>query len=286
MTLIGMLIALLSLGCVDEQPTAPQPAESPHPAAAVEDAPAAPPETASLEEPRVLKVPELPPPEGAKRLIPDEFVWVDVKRRLVYVDGYVALRDGYLEMFACPANTKEHESIVAVRSRAQTVHAGLLAVGAKPGHPVEYQPEFRPATGDVIEVEVLWLDEKQLVELAEHGLEPRQELAWKRARAQEWIRNLKTKKQMTEPWVFGGSGFWKEESTGRRHYMAEAGDLICVSNFTTAMLDVPIESSQANEGLLFAADEAKIPPLGAPVRLVLSPPRDDGEKEPEPAAKP
>ncbi len=42
--------------------------------------------------------------------------------------------------------------------------------------------------------------------------------------------------------------------------MAESGDLICVSNFTTAMLDIPIESSQSNEGLMFEASTGKIPP--------------------------
>ncbi len=71
---------------------------------------------------------------------------------------------------------------------------------------------------------------------------------------------------MTQPWVFAGSGFWKDEQ-GKDFYMAESGDFICVSNFTTAMLDIPIESSQSNEGLLFEADTEKIPPLGTPVRM-------------------
>jgi hypothetical protein len=44
-----------------------------------------------------------------------------------------------------------------------------------------------------------------------------------------------------------------------------------VSNFTTATLDIPAESSQVNEGLLFEAFAEKIPPLGTPVRLVLKP---------------
>ena len=60
--------------------------------------------------------------------------------------------------------------------------------------------------------------------------------------------------------------------------MAEAGDFICVSNFTTATLDVPIESSQSNEGLLFEANTDRIPELGTPVRLVLKPVLEEEEE--------
>ena len=149
------------------------------------------------------------------------------------VDGYVSLREGYLEMFACIVGTKEHESVVAVKTKAQTVHAALLAVGAKQGTPVQWVPSSKPATGTEIDVEVHWLDDKG---------------KWKKAKAQDWIRDIETKKPMTQPWVFAGSGFWKDHETGKEFYMAESGDFICVSNFTTAMLDVPIESSQSNEG--------------------------------------
>jgi hypothetical protein len=83
---------------------------------------------------------------------------------------------------------------------------------------------------------------------------------------------------MTQPWVFAGSGFWKDPETGKEYYMAEAGDLICVSNFTTATLDVPIESTQANEGLKFEANPDKVPALGTPVRIVLTPKLKDEKK--------
>jgi len=44
-----------------------------------------------------------------------------------------------------------------------------------------------------------------------------------------------------------------------------------VSNFSTAVLDIPIESSQSNAELAFEAFAERIPPLGAPVRLILKP---------------
>ncbi len=213
------------------------------------------PRTTPAEDEKVVEPPKLPDPPGAKRLTKVDEVWIDTKGRRVIVDGYVSLREGFLEMLACLAGTKEHESILAVRSKAQTVHAALLAVGAKSGHPVQFRPKFAPPTGTEIDIELQWLDDKG---------------KWQKARAQDWIRDSKTKKPMTQPWVFAGSGFWKDEQ-GKDFYMAESGDFICVSNFTTAMLDIPIESSQSNEGLLFEADTKKIPPLGTPVRMVLTP---------------
>ena len=76
---------------------------------------------------------------------------------------------------------------------------------------------------------------------------------------------------MTHGWVFAGSGFWTDPQTGQKHYQAEGGDFICVSNFPSAMLDLPIESTQANQGLLFEAFSKRIPPLGTRVRVILRP---------------
>ena len=72
-------------------------------------------------------------------------------------------------------------------------------------------------------------------------------------------------------WVFAGSGFWVDPEDGTRHYNADAGDFICVSNFPTATLDVPVKSSQENSELLFEAATDKIPARGTKVRLVLVP---------------
>jgi hypothetical protein len=68
---------------------------------------------------------------------------------------------------------------------------------------------------------------------------------------------------------------WKDPDTGTEQYLAESGDLICVSNFTTATLDLPIRSSQANSSLLFTAFTDRIPPEQTPVRLVLTVQPDD-----------
>jgi hypothetical protein len=195
-------------------------------------------------------------PQALVRMAPNYDIWVDPKRKLVVVDGKVVLREGFLEMFACPAGTKEHESIVAVNCNAQFVHSSLVALGAEPGHPVRFVPEYRAASGPVVDVWVVWKDERGMNQTV---------------RAQEWIQQSKTNKPMEHAWVFGGSGFLVDETTGKRHYLADGGDFICVSNFTSALLDLPVTSSQSNEELSFRAYTEKIPPVGTAVRLVLQP---------------
>ena len=194
-------------------------------------------------------------PVGATRLSPRERVWVDRQQHRVIVDGYIALQEGQLEMLACPVFTKEHEAVVALFCRAATVHAGLLAAGAEVGQPVRWEPTYAPPSGSEIQVLALWTDPEG----------KRQKID-----ARKWVRQLNGTQRHLEPnWVFAGSSFWEDPDTGRKHYQAESGDLICVSNFSTATLDVPLKSTDANAGLMFVADTSRIPPRGTPIRLVL-----------------
>lgn len=195
-------------------------------------------------------------PPGMKRLAPQYDLWIDPANKRVVVDGSVCLREGQLEMFACPKGTKEHEAVVALDTKAFIVHTALLAVGALVGTPVQFSPKYQAATGTEIDVTAIWTDKNGTVH---------------RDRAQDWVRNVKTGKAMEFPWVFAGSGFWKDPGSGQEHYMAESGDLICVSNFPSAMLDLPVQSSQANEALLYEAYTEHIPPIGTRVRVVLTP---------------
>jgi len=234
-------------------------AEEPKPPATTPEAPVAPDDK------------QLP---GLTRLAKDYDLWIDTKRKLVVLDGKICLRDGTLELFACPKGTKEHESIVQVNCPPKFVHAALLAIGAKPGSPVKVDPKYVPANGPEIEVLVLWKDKDGKPQ---------------KVRAQEWIRDLKTGKVLDTPWVFGGSRFWVDPMTGQQQYLADSGDLICVSNFPTATMDLPINSSVEDAQRLFGAHTERIPALNTAVRLVLIPkfpPVKPGEKpEEKPAEK-
>jgi hypothetical protein len=216
------------------------------------------------------------PPE-TKRMLPEGRVWIHRDEQAVIVDGYICQRNAPLEMFACPTDTKEHESIVAVFAKAQFVHAALLAVGAVPGKPVAFEPKFTPASGTTIRVFALWHD---------------QDGKTQGTIAQNWVRQAGKKKSMEWDWVFAGSKFVKDPETGRESYLGDGGDLICVANFMTSTLDVAVKSDADNTGLVFDAFTDRIPKRNTPIRLVLTltdePPygRDikdaeaDGAKEP------
>ncbi len=124
-------------------------------------------------------------PQGATSISKSGRVWVDPKRKLLIVDGFVTLTQGQLEMFACPVGTKEHESVVAVFAAPREVHAGLLAIGAKQGTPTQFEP-YRAATGSTIKVYVLWRDAKN-----EKNVKP----------AQHWILDVQKKQEMPYDWV-------------------------------------------------------------------------------------
>jgi len=235
-------------------PDASMPDQSAPPGDAPGGEPAAQPTT--KKEPPVPLVDNI---EKLTRLDPDRPLWLDKENKRVVMVGQVCQTNVPLEMFACLAGTKEHESVVTVDVKAFAVHAALLALGATPGTSVVFHPEYKPATGPEIEVTVVWKDDKG----QQHS-----------ARAQEWIRNQKTGKAMEHPWVFAGSRFFEDEVTKQKIYMAEGGDFICVSNFPSAMLDLPVASPQDNADLLFEAFTDRIPPRGTPVTLILTPKLD------------
>lgn len=107
-------------------------------------------------------------------LNPQETVLLDAAGKRLLLKGEICLREGQLEMLACLKRTKEHESILSVDAKAQTVHAGLLALGLEPGKPVQHVPDFKPPTGPVIEIQLFWDDEAGNVQ---------------RMPAQKWVRN-------------------------------------------------------------------------------------------------
>ena len=254
----------------------------------------------------------------------------DKEARRVYLKAQVALRQGSLEMLCCLKQTKEHESILSLDARAKEVHAGLLAVGATPGKPVQYDPEYQPPTGQKIAIFVNWTDEagkahrapaqswvrqavnrfwavkmdalpkglelpantelrfdRKLKELSWYGpmsaAQKKQFLALSNDKdyraAIESFYEQSQSKEMKADWVFAGSGFYIDEETGLKSYLAEGGDLICVANFADATIDVAIPSSADDSNRNFEAYTERIPPKGTPVTIELIPVADNGKKD-------
>ena len=199
-------------------------------------------------------------PDSWKRLSDKHEIWVDFENKTVIAGGYICMTTGSLEVFACPRRTKEHESVVSVHAMASQIHAALLALGASPGKPVQWPFEenekYIPASGPVVNIDVIWRDKEEVVQTR---------------RAQEMVYNIRTEKPMEIDWVFGGSQTFTDEESGETYYYGDSGELVCLSNFATATMDVPVESSDANEGLLFEANTKAIPPLETKVYLKFKP---------------
>jgi len=102
-------------------------------------------------------------------------VLLDKANNRLLLKGHVCLRRGVLEMFLCGKQTKEHEAIVSLDAKAAVIHAGLLALGAKPGQPVKFSPQYRPPQGQKIEIFVSWKDKDGKTH---------------RRRASEWVRSM------------------------------------------------------------------------------------------------
>lgn len=259
-------------------------------------------------------------------------VLLDVPGKRVLLKAEVVLQEGLLEMLCCLKQTKEHESILAVDAKAYVVHTGLLAIGATPGAPVRFTPEYKPPTGQKIKIHLQWTDKKGVLqrvpaqswvrhatrrffaadlERLPEGLtipkdselrydERAKELLWfgpmskeqrdkllELSKDDEYRAAVKTFYKRSQPremqadWVFAGSGFYVDETTGERLYQAEGGDLICVANFPTATIDVAIKSSASGEAnLLYEAYTERIPPRGTNVTIELIPVFEKEPKKP------
>lgn len=227
---IWNLMALISLGwvlgCADAQEKKPTPAPA-------------------KQSPEVKKIP----------VGPNVLLEIDGEARRVWVSGEICKREGPLEQFLCRAGTKEHESVVSAEIDARDLHKALILARGEPGSPVTFQPVYKPASGSLIKVEVVYSKEGKLVTVP----------------AQEMIRNMVTGKALTHDWVFAGSRFVPDPLDKNKppYYMANDGDVICVSNFETALLDLPIKSSKENAEVQFEAFTQNIPEVKTKVAVKL-----------------
>jgi hypothetical protein len=178
-------------------------------------------------------------------------------RRRVRVAAEVCFREGALEMLMCRKNTKEHESVLHADIDARQLHLALLAAGAKAGSPVKYDPKYTPANGTTIKVTLEYQKDGKTVSVP----------------GQDWVRDAKTRKAMPHSWVFAGSVFYPNQDDPKQPplYAANGGDVICVSNFPDAMLDLPVNSPQEDADRLYEAFTERIPPLGTDVCVILEP---------------
>jgi len=197
----------------------------------------------------------------AKKVEMGKNVWLEVQgdKRRVIVQAEVCLREGMLEHLMCRKRTKEHEAILAADVDARDIHKALILAKATPGTTVKIQDDgtIIPPTGTKIKITLRYKDKDKQVKVP----------------GREWVRDLKTKKSLEYDWVFAGSYLIDNplEKDKPPLYAANSGDVICVSNFGEAMLDLPINRSKNNAELEFEAFTDRIPPIGTPVTVILEP---------------
>ncbi len=183
-------------------------------------------------------------------------IWFDAKGRRLILRARVAVRDGALEHLLCLKGTKEHEAILVTDAVPLEIHTGLkLATGAEKGHPVQFLPKFVPPSGDAIAIELQW----------------KQDGTTHHDDARDWVRDERAKAALKVDWVFAGSEWIQDPATTKRFYAADDGDLITVSNFSNAILDLPFASTANDTERLYVANTERIPPRGTTVFMLLKP---------------
>jgi hypothetical protein len=181
----------------------------------------------------------------------------------VIVHGVVCLRQGSLEGLLTRRGTKEHEYIIAADVDARDIHTALLAAGAEAGAPAQLEPRFKPARGTVIDVYLDYLDDG----------------ARRFVSARRWVTDCQTGKDLDGRWVFAGSRFFvdRERKDKAPYYMANVGNIICLAScaccIDSALLDLAIKDPGKIGLRNLEAYTGRIPPLGTPVAVILSPER-------------
>ena len=255
-------------------------------------------------------------------LNPEKTVFLDTNKRRVLLRTQVACDSCMLEMLCCLEGTKEHESILWVRSNAWVLHTALLALKAKPGRPAVFSPEFQAPDGQLINIFANWVDEsgkaqrcdirswmrhsvhryfsaplatppagvelpflelrydpfnKELLWFGPMSIEQREKLLKlsDKAEYQQAIGHFFDESQsrpMKADFVFAGSfHFRPDDDADQEIYAAESGFLICVANFSQAVIDVREASSASSGAQAYEAWPEKVPPLKTPVVLELVP---------------
>ena len=186
---------------------------------------------------------------------------VDLTKRQVVINTEVCLRSGALELLVCAWGSKEHESVLHTRAKASHVHAALLLLGLAPGKPAEWIMiedgigRTVPPRGAGLDIRLRWTGANGKVRTVD---------------AAEFL-TVANRKDAAAPkeWIFVGSDVFAD---GR--YWADAeGEIICVANFASAVIDVPFENpnTQAQQAFEFMANTAAIPAVGTSVDVLIVP---------------
>ncbi len=190
-------------------------------------------------------------PTGVKEFQPG--VSIDWTHKTVEVGAKVVLKGGSIELLACSARTKEHESILVVKPRPLHVMQAMGLVGLEPGSPTRFDAEKQQGTvptGERLSLFVRFRDGD--VEYT--------------APVEYWLREVKSGKSADPlPWVYSGS-----RNLGDGRFAADVdGTVAAVVDFSTSLISIGALHSADNEGLWLEANTEAIPPIGTDCTLLI-----------------
>lgn len=217
------------------------------------------------------------PPADGKRQVKLPGLVVDLDEKYVDVDAVVCLDNGMLELIACTADTKEHESIIKVSARPMHIHAGLLLLGANNGNPaiskrIDKEGEeprwiHLPPRGDKIDVTLVFAD----IDGDESEYPIGDFIRW----ADKDDQMLGFEEQDGEPrvfpstFLFAGSVLHVDDK-GNRHYLADtSGHVITIATFGDELLCLPLIHSTDNGALVWEVNPEILPEVGTKVKMRL-----------------
>ncbi len=186
--------------------------------------------------------------------------------RRVILDLEVVLQKGFLEHLISRSEAgKNHESLLSSPFDAEILYLALVGAGLQPGKPATFinekrEYDFKPASGEVVKIYLEYVDENGQTRVVP---------------AQRWVVSAKDDKPLLADWVFAGSyrGIM-ETAKGEKmpFFGANDGRVVCLTNYGSALLDLPMESVDSDpqgDSLGYKANTAVIPKVETKVRAIL-----------------
>lgn len=174
----------------------------------------------------------------------------------------------YLELLITGPDSREHESLVVTTVKPSSIHAGLLAAGFEPGHPVRRTDNGATAPeGDALRVEV--------AVVGDDGPGPFVDLA-------SWAVNKEDKTRLpdAEGWglVFAGSVL-----DARGYGADKAGTIVGLTGFGTEVVAASWTLSHlaAVDAPVWVVDGDRVPAFGTEVVVRISAPEEDPDSSQE-----
>jgi hypothetical protein len=186
--------------------------------------------------------------------------------------GVICQNEVLLEWLLVCKGGKTHESVVLLDCRPSLLNAALLALGYRPGLGARVLPAAKenPPGGVAVEGDLVYYPPQG--ERVHVYLEWTEDGKSVRRRVEECIRNVETGKTM-EPagWVYLGSRFARLEPGGREVFVADVTrDVAAIWHSFEGNAVLDYAGIAGKDDHTHYAIREKLPPKGAPVKIVLS----------------